>query len=116
MTTSPKSIFLRNDRECRCIALTKLLYICVDNYLATFYLENNGKFSCTKSLVELESVLTKDFHRISRNCIVNLHVVSAIENRTRTVILVSNTRMKVSHRRIRSLKEAYASVNRTFTS
>lgn len=116
MMTSPNSIFLRNESECKCIDLTKLLYIYVDNYLATFYLENNIKFSCSKSLVEIEPVLTTNFFRISRNCIVNLHAIATIENRTRTVVLVSNIRMTVSHRKTHLLRVAYTSIDRTFTS
>jgi DNA-binding LytR/AlgR family response regulator len=114
--TTPNSIFLRNERECRCIALTKILYICVDNYLATFYLGNGDKFICSKSLSEIESILTENFFRLSRNCIVNLNAVTTIETRTRTVVMVNNIRMPFSYRKTHLLKVAYISVNRLLTS
>lgn len=110
---TPKILTLRNERECRCIDLSKLLFICVDNYLCNFYLENKQKFTCTKSLTEVESVLPDNFFRINRNCVVNIYAVDTIHLRNRTLLLSNSAKFIVSHRKIKQLHITLKSFNAT---
>jgi DNA-binding LytR/AlgR family response regulator len=112
---TPKILILRNENECRFIDLNKLLFICVENYLCNFHLENRQKFTCTKSLTEVESVLPDYFFRINRNCVVNIYAVDTIHLRDRTLHLSNSAKFIVSHRRIKQLQTALMSHNLTIT-
>ena len=112
----PKIITLRNEREYKCIDLDKLHYICIDDYLCNFYLEKNCKFTCTKSLTELEHLLPGNFYRINRNCIVNIYAIDSICNRNRTIILSNNAEFTISYRRQRQLNILLTNHNTSLTS
>jgi len=110
---TPKILILRNENECRFIDLNKLLFICVDNYLCNFHLENRQKFTCTKSLTEVESVLPDYFFRINRNCVVNIYAVDTIHLRDRTLLLSNSAKFIVSHRKIKQFHNKLKSINDT---
>lgn len=109
----PVIIILRNESEYKCIDLTELLYVLVDDYLSSFYSTNNQKFTCTKSLLEVVSMLPDNFFRINRNCIVNIHAIDKIQFRNRTLHLSNSMEFIVSHRRIKQLQIALTSRNAT---
>jgi DNA-binding LytR/AlgR family response regulator len=96
-------LILRNKREYKCVDLNLLLYICVDNYLCDFYLENKQKFTCTKSLNELESKLPKNFFRINRDCMENIFAIDTVRADNRTITLSNSVKFVVSFRRIKQL-------------
>src|ERR1035437_3467660 len=98
---TPKIITLRNEQEYKCIDLSNLVYISVDNYLSSFYLKNDQRFTCTKSLLEVESILPNNFFRINRNCIVNIYSIDSIHLQNRTIHLSNTAKFIVSHRRIK---------------
>jgi DNA-binding LytR/AlgR family response regulator len=110
-----KILTLRNEHEFKCIDLSKLLFICADNYLCNFYLENEQKFTCTKSLTEIESVLPDHFFRINRSCIINIYSVDTINLRDRTLLLSNSAKFIVSHRKIRQFHITLTSFNNTPT-
>lgn len=114
MQTS-KTLTLRNESEYKCIDLTDLLYVSVNDYLSSFHSMNNQKFMCTKSLLEVESVLPDNFFRINRNCIVNLYNIDSIHPGNRTILLSNSVEFIVSHRRIKQLKITLTRCNRTIT-
>src|ERR1035437_8063619 len=99
-----KILILKNENECRCIALADLLYVFIDDYLSSFFYKENKRFTCTKSLLEVESILPGNFFRINRNCIFNLYAIETVQLRTRTVILSTSAEFIVSHRRIKKLQ------------
>ena len=101
---TPKILTLRNENECKCIDLADLIYVCVEDYLSTFHYANNQKFTCTKSLLEVESILPDNFFRINRNLIVNINNINTILYHNRTIILSDSTRLIVAYRRIRQLQ------------
>lgn len=110
---TPKIITLRNEQEYKCIDLSNLVYICVDNYLSSFYLKNDQWFICTKSLMEVEAILPNNFFRINRNCIVNINSIDSIQLQNRTVHLSNTVKFIVSHRRIKQLQITLTSRNAT---
>jgi len=114
MQTS-KVLTLRNESEFKCIDLTDLLYVCVDDYLSSFHSTNNRKFTCTKSLLEVVSVLPDNFFRINRNHIVNIHVIDNFQHSNRTIRLTNSVEFIVSCRRIKQLQIALINRNLTIT-
>jgi len=114
MQTS-KILTLRNECEFKCIDLTDLLYVCVDDYLSSFHSTNNRKFTCTKSLLEVVSFLPDNFFRINRNHIVNIHAIDTFQLRNRTICLSNSVEFIVSCRRIKQLQVAFTSRNLTIT-
>ena len=114
MQTS-KILTLRNESEFKSIDLTDLLYVCVYDYLSSFHSTNNRKFACTKSLLEVESVLPDNFFRINRKHIVNIHAIDNFQPRNRTIRLSNSVEFIVSCRRIKQLHIALTSHNPTIT-
>ena len=111
----PTIITLKNENECKCIDLAELLYVCVDDYLSSFHLKNNQRFTCTKSLLEVESILPKSFFRLNRNCIIDIYSMDHIHLKNRTIHLSNTTNFIVSHRRIKQLQITLTSRNATIT-
>lgn len=97
-------LFLRNQHECKCIYLSKLIYILIDNYLSKFYIYKNQFFVCTISLKDLELELTPDFFRISRNCIINMNFIDTINTKHSFIMLTDGSKLSVSKSKIRKLK------------
>lgn len=99
----PKSniISLRSESESKCIDLDDLVSVCVNDYLSTFHCKNGQKFSCTRSLKEMESNLPINFFRINRNCIVNVLTLDTLNIHNRTVLLSDSSKFVVSHRRLK---------------
>lgn len=114
--TKPKILSLRNEHECKYINLENLLYVCIDDYLSTFYLKNEQKFTCTKSLLEVESILPNNFFRINRNCVLNIYAIDTIDLHYKTVILSNSFKSTVSYRRKRQLQIMLANLDTTLTS
>ncbi len=114
MRTS-KILTLRNESEFKCIDLTDLLYVYVYDYLSSFHSSNNRKFTCTKSLLEVVSILPDNFFRINRNCIVNIYEIDTFQLRNRTIHLSNSVEFIVSCRRIKQLQIALTSHNLTIT-
>lgn len=112
---SSKILTLRNEYECKCIDLADLIYVNIEDYLSTFNCVNNQKFTCTKSLLEVESILPDNFFRINRNLIVNTNNINTIQNHNRTIILSNSSQFIVSHRRIKQLLITLTSRNITLT-
>lgn len=111
-----RKLTLRNERECKCIILEYLLYVCVNDYLSTFYCEDNVRFTCTMSLLEVEIVLPSNFFRINRNCIVNIYAIDTIYLQKRTILLSNSDIFIVSQRKMGQLQEVLTSCNDTLTS
>jgi len=107
----PKILTLRNEGECKCIDLADLIYVCVEDYLSTFHYAKDHKFACTKSLLEVESILPDNFFRINRNLIVNTTYINKIHYRNRTIILSNSKLFIVSCRRIKQLQIALSRIN-----
>ena len=100
-----KKIVVRNEKEIRIILIDSLLSITVDNYLCTFYLENYIKFSCTKSLKDLESLLPEHFLRINRNIIINEHKIQSVDCKNKTILLISGDSYSYSVRKNNLIKQ-----------
>lgn len=113
MTT--ESLLICNEQEKRRINIYSILYIITEDYLSTFHLSNNQKFTCSKSLTEIAACLPDCFLQISRGCMVNLNHVHTIMLCNRQIILNDSTQLEVSVRRIKELNNALAKQNITFT-
>ena len=113
--TASNTLTLRNESEYKCINLADLLYVCVCDYLSSFHSTNNQKFTCTKSLFEVVSVLPDNFFQINRNCIVNIYAIDSIHPRNRTIRLSNSVEFIVSCRRIKQLHITLTDHNPTIT-
>jgi len=111
----PKILTLRNEGECKCIDLADLIYVCVEDYLSTFHYAKDQKFACTKSLLEVESILPDCFFRINRNLIVNINNINTILYPNRLIILSNSSQFVVSCRRIKQLHNALTRRNVALT-
>lgn len=98
-------IIVRNEKEIRIIYLESLLAIRVNDYLCTFFIENNLNFSCTKSLNEVESLLPKYFIRINRNIVINEHKIQSVDFKNKTIKLISGESYAYSIRKNNLIKE-----------
>jgi DNA-binding LytR/AlgR family response regulator len=112
---APKIVTLRNESEYKCIDLTDLLYVSVYDYLSSFHSVNNQKFTCTKSLLEVVSMLPDNFFRINRNHIVNIHAIDTFKLSNRKVHLSNSVEFIVSYRRIKQLQIELLRCNLTIT-
>jgi len=74
----PAIITLRNESEYKYIDLVDLLYVRVDDYLSSFYFTNNQKFTCTKSLLEVVSILPETFEEIRFLYILVISVIGVV--------------------------------------
>ena len=113
--TSSKIVTLRNESEYKCIDLTDLLYVRVYDYLSSFHSVNNQKFTCTKSLLEVVTILPDNFFRINRNSIVNIHKIDTFKRSKRKVYLSNSVEFIVSYRRIKQLQIELLRCNITIT-
>lgn len=99
-------IVLRNEQESRIIKCDDLVIIEINDYLSTFVLSDGKKFHCSKTLKELDKILSCKFFRINRRVIVNLEKVIAADFQNRTVLLINNLAYTVSCRRWKEFKES----------
>ena len=105
---------VRNESEMRVIKVDFLLAVEVNDYLCTFYIENESPFSCVESLQKILLKLPGSFIRISRNCIINPRHVKAIHFKRREVRLTGNKICHFSVRNAHVLKQTFAEWNATF--
>lgn len=98
------SLLLRNQHECKCVNLEKLVYVVIDNYLSMLYFHKGKPFTCTISLKVLENSLPQNFIRISRNCLVNIDFIDTINTRSCYIILTTEVKLVISKSRIKYLK------------
>ena len=96
-------IFLSNANISKKINLDEMLYLRVDDYLLSFYLENKKCFSCCKSMGEITKILPSSFLRINRYCIVNKNKISHLERSKRAITLNDGSKHVVSHRRMKEI-------------
>jgi DNA-binding LytR/AlgR family response regulator len=84
-----ENFILKNEKEIRIISVKSLSAIKVDDYICTFYVENEEKFSCTKSLRDIGDQLPDHFIRISRNTIINCKKIKSMNLKKREILMVS---------------------------
>jgi len=108
---TPKFLLICNEQERRRIIVSDILHINTDDYLSTFHLTNNQKFTCSKSLSEISAMLPDYFFQISRSCVVNMNEILSIKRGSRVIILSNSTELVVSQRRMKVLIEALANQN-----
>jgi DNA-binding LytR/AlgR family response regulator len=102
------SIVIRNEQEIRIIHVENLLAVKVENYICTFYVENETSFSCTKSLKETIAELPDFFLQINRNCIVNTNKIKTISLKHRKITIQGGITYSFSERNANSLKKIYS--------
>ena len=99
---------VKNENEIRIIQTKSLLAIEVNDYLCTFYVENEPSVSCVESLQKILSKLPDSFIRISRNCIVNKRHVKSIDSKRREIKLTGDKICSFSVRNAPILKKTFA--------
>jgi len=99
---------VRNENEIRIIQTKSLLAIEVNDYLCTFYVENEPSVSCVESLQNVLSKLPDSFIRISRNCIINTQHVKSIDSKRREIKLTGNKICSFSVRNAPVIKKTFA--------
>lgn len=98
-----QSIIIENEQELIQLKLSSLIYIKIDDYLANFQSTDLNSYCVSKSLKEIESMLSNDFFRINRNCIVNLNKIKIVRKINRIVIMDNGIELVVSTRRLKKL-------------
>ncbi|MBA4408236.1 MAG: hypothetical protein C0397_02290 [Odoribacter sp.] len=107
----PESLLICNEQEKRRIIISDILYISTNDYLSTFNLKNNKKFTCSKPLSEISEILPDWFFQISRSCTINLNEIISVKRCSRKIILGNSTELIVSMRRMKALNNTLASQN-----
>ena len=102
-----KYFTVKNEKEYRIIQVELLLAVEVNDYLCTFYAENEPPFSCVESLGKILSELPDCFIRISRNCIVSVQHIKSIDFKNRKVRLSGNMTFSFSTRNAKALKQMF---------
>jgi len=98
-------ITVASEKAIRVIQITSLFAIKVEDYICTFYIENEEEFSCTQSLKEIERMLPTHFCRISRNTMINIKKIKTIELKQKKIELVSGHTFSYSRRNAKLIKE-----------
>jgi DNA-binding LytR/AlgR family response regulator len=114
MTTQNKFIVVKNRQMLKRIELRTLYAITCDGYCSTFCMDNQEKFTCCKTLKEIESLLPSPYNyiRISKNAIINVAKVLELHCDRRVVGLKNGTEFQVSVRKMKNIKQALATTNR----
>jgi DNA-binding LytR/AlgR family response regulator len=102
-----EKITIRNENEMHIIHVGNLLAVTVEDYLCTFFIENEPPFSCTKSLKEALASLPDFFIRINRNCAVNMNKIKSIDLRNKKVQIQRDLFFPFSTRNAKGLKEHF---------
>lgn len=110
-----KYIILSNEQEKRIIKFESIIYIIIDDYLSTFFMTNNQRFICSKSLYKIKISLPFYFFQINRSCIINLEKVVCIKRKTNHIVLIDGTEVRISFRKIRDFYAALNEFILTFT-
>lgn len=108
---TPEFLMICNEQEKRRIIVPNILHINTDDYLSTFHLTNNQKFTCSKSLSEISAMLPDYFIQISRSCVVNMNEILSIKRGSRVIVLSNYSELVVSTRRMKGFNEALANQN-----
>jgi DNA-binding LytR/AlgR family response regulator len=98
-------ITIQNEKEMRIIYAKDLLAVKVEDYICTFYFEDEKPFHCTKSLKETISLLPDFFIQINRNCIININKVKFIDLKNKKIQMQSDKTFQVSVRKSQLLKK-----------
>jgi len=98
---------VKNGNKSRIIQVDSLLAVEVDDYISTFYVENEAVAHCVESLQEILSKLPDYFIRINRNCIINTQHVKSIDFKRREVKLSGNKTCIFSVRNAKTLKRMF---------
>lgn len=91
-----------------------ILYIFTEDHLSTFYLLDNQKYTCSKSLNEIAPFLPDYFLQINRSCIVNMNEIKSFRRKSRKIILRNSVELIVSMRRMKTFNETFANQNIAF--
>ncbi|GHU63128.1 hypothetical protein FACS1894160_3250 [Bacteroidia bacterium] len=119
-----KTITLRNEKEYRSINTDKILYVEVNDYLCSFYMDKDdgsdsredkkkNVFVCTKSLKEVALELPDFFVRISRSYLVNAKRFKYISFTKKEIVLNNGETLKISSRNIKPFIEAIEKISLT---
>ena len=98
-------ITVTNEKCIRVIQIASLFAITVEDYICTFYIENEEKFSCTQSMEKIEKLLPEYFFRISRNTMINMKKIRSVESKQKKVELISGHTFTYSHRNAKLIRE-----------
>ena len=89
------------------IPTESLLAVEVNDYLCTFYMENEVPDICIESLQKVLSKLPDCFIRISRNCIINTLHVKSIDYKKRELKLTGGKVFRFSVRNAKTLRKVF---------
>lgn len=98
-------LLINNEQEKRIIHYNAILYVITEDYLSTFILINQDKFTCSRSLCKIKDLLPSNFIQINRGCIVNLNEVVSIK-RNLLLILTDKSEHRISFRRAKKFMHA----------
>ena len=95
---------VRSETEMKVIRFDPLIAITVDNYLCTFYIEGEKKFTCTKTLNRVENILPEHFIRIKRNTIINTRKIISLNTKERTISFYGNHIFKYAAKNFKKIR------------
>ena len=113
MTTHKTFITVKNRQMLKCIDLQSLYAITGDGYCATFFIDNQEKFTCWKTLKEIEGILplSSNYLRINKNAIINIIRVAELLYEKRVIALDNGAKFQVSVRKMKNIKQLIATIN-----
>jgi DNA-binding LytR/AlgR family response regulator len=107
-----KFITVRNKQVLKRIELSQLNAIVGDSYCSTFLLENEEKFTCTKTLKHFESILPPPtWLRVSKNAILNSKKIVSVEFENRIARLENGKEFSVSVSKMKELTKVLETIN-----
>jgi DNA-binding LytR/AlgR family response regulator len=108
-----KIITMKNEKEFRAIDTDEILYVEVNDYLCSFFIDKKGDvFVCTKSLKEAILELPDFFIKIRRNCLVNgkRFKCMTIIKKARVVVLDNGETLEISFRNVKPFIQAIKNI------
>ena len=96
---------VRNEAKIKMIRFDLLTAITVDNYLCTFHIDGDEKFTCTKSLNKIENILPEHFVKVKRDTIINTQKIKSFNVKEREILLYCGHTFKYAVKKINIMKK-----------
>ncbi|WP_074042466.1 LytR/AlgR family response regulator transcription factor [Culturomica massiliensis] len=107
-----KTIIIKTSKEITPINTKDISHIEIDSDCCTFHFDDGSKFSCSKSLNNIERLLPSYFIRVHRNCIINTNKIVKINIKNRIASLQNGNNVKISVRKLKYIKYSLISLQK----
>lgn len=97
-----KSVTFLSDRKAVTLNIEDILYIESNNTITTVFAKEDRQFRNKTLISQWESILGDDFIRIHRSYLVNMHLISGMED---DMVIVCDNELPVSRKYMKDVKE-----------